>query len=68
MNLPSADRLKLAEALWETASDTQLAARLSVEQRAEIERRSADIDAGSVVCQPWPEVRERLRKAAGLDD
>ena len=67
MNLPSAERLKLAETLWETASGEELVAHLSDDLRAEVARRSAEIDVGAVDCQPWEEVRERLRKAAGLD-
>jgi putative addiction module component (TIGR02574 family) len=67
MNLPSAERLKLAETLWDKASGDELVAHLSDDLRAEVARRSAEIDEGAVVCQPWEEVRERLRKAAGLD-
>jgi putative addiction module component (TIGR02574 family) len=67
MKLSSAERLKLAEALWETAGGKEVVAQLSDEQRAEVARRSAEIDAGAVACQPWEEVRERLRKAAGLN-
>jgi putative addiction module component (TIGR02574 family) len=34
--------------------------------RAEIERRSAEIDAGLVKCIPWEEVRAKARAEAGL--
>jgi putative addiction module component (TIGR02574 family) len=40
---------------------------LSDEWLAEIERRSAEYDAGRMPASSWPEVRARTRQQAGLD-
>lgn len=63
--LPSEERFQLVEAL--------IAAELSPPPFAEtwrsvIQRRSAEIDAGSVAEIPWSELRQRLRRQVGLDD
>jgi putative addiction module component (TIGR02574 family) len=58
--LPESERLELAEALLavseppapETTGDAWL---------AELQRRSAEIDAGEAALTPWPEVRRRVR-------
>jgi putative addiction module component (TIGR02574 family) len=59
------DRLKLICGLWDTfpierwptPSDAEL---------AEIQRRSAEYDAGHEASVPWSEVRERLRSRLSL--
>jgi putative addiction module component (TIGR02574 family) len=65
LSLPSEERFQLVEAL--------LAADLTPPPfdeswRAAIERRSAEIDAGTVAEVPWSELRQRLRRQVGLDD
>lgn len=54
--LPVTDRLHLIEALWDTVPEDSLPP-LSNAWLAEIERRSAEFDAGSAVTVPWEEVR-----------
>ncbi len=59
--LPVADRLRLIEALWETVPE-ELAMTLSPEWMAEIERRSAEFDAGRMEGVPWEEVQAAALK------
>jgi len=40
----------------------------SEEWIAEAKRRSEAYDAGQMTAAPWPEVRQRARHNAGLDD
>ena len=65
--LSSTERLRLVEALWEELppADWPLP---SAEWIAEAQRRSADYDAGRTSAAPWPEVRARARRKAGLDE
>jgi putative addiction module component (TIGR02574 family) len=65
--LPPNDRIRLVQALWDTVSpeDWPLP---SEEWIAEAQRRSIDYDAGRITASPWPEVRARARRKAGLDE
>lgn len=64
--LPAEDRIQLIDAIWETLPEESLPP-LSGEWMAEIQRRSAEIDAGTVETIPWEQVRadalHRLRVA-----
>ena len=60
------ERLKLIDAIWETVPSTALPP-LSEEWRAEIERRSAELDAGTAATVPWTEVREEAFRRNGID-
>jgi putative addiction module component (TIGR02574 family) len=61
--LPVGDRFNLIEALWETLPAEPLPP-LSDEWRAEIQRRSAEFDAGLVQTTPWEQIKaEALRQA-----
>jgi putative addiction module component (TIGR02574 family) len=64
--LPVSDRIQLIEALWETVPGDELPP-LSDEWIAEIERRSAEYDAGKVQAIPWEQVRREARLRVGLD-
>jgi len=64
-NLSVTDRLRLIDELAASVPDDEPPA-LSEEWLAEIERRTAEIDSGKVVTQPWPEVRKQLFTQAGL--
>ena len=57
--LPVEDRIQLIDALWETLPDDILPP-LSSEWMAEIQRRSEEIDAGTVETIPWEQVRGEL--------
>ena len=65
-DLPAPDRVRLIDALWESMEPEEWPAS-SDEWIAEAQRRSAEYDAGSMSASPWPEVRRRARRRAGLD-
>lgn len=67
LQLPESERAVLIEALI-AAADAEQGPPLDESWRAILQRRSAEIDAGSVDLIPWAEVRERARKRIGLDD
>jgi putative addiction module component (TIGR02574 family) len=64
--LTNADRIRLVDAIWEDvpAADWPLP---SEEWIAEVQRRSAEYDAGRMTAATWPEVQARARQKAGLD-
>ena len=64
--LPSAERARLIHALWETVSPLDWAPP-DDDWVAEAQRRSDAYDAGEMTASPWPEVRARARRQAGLD-
>jgi putative addiction module component (TIGR02574 family) len=66
-SLSSVDRIRLVHAVWDTIPPDEWPAP-SAEWIAEAARRSAEIDAGRLSISPWPEVRERARRKAGLDE
>jgi putative addiction module component (TIGR02574 family) len=63
--LPIADRIQLIEALWDTLPDNSLPP-LTDEWLAEIERRSAEYEAGSVQTVPWEQIRREALRRAGV--
>jgi len=64
--LPVADRLELIDAIWDTLPDEALPP-LSAEWMAEIQRRSAELAAGTAKTIPWDVVHSealaRLRRS-----
>jgi len=63
--LPVVDRIQLIEALWDTLPADALPP-LTEEWLAEVQRRSAEFDAGSVQATPWEQIRaDALRRAQG---
>ena len=58
--LSAAERLKIAQALWQSAWDDQADIPLTVEQREELDRRLADYEASPNDGSSWEEVRRRL--------
>jgi putative addiction module component (TIGR02574 family) len=65
--LPLDARIQLIEALWETVPDNAMPP-LSDEWLADIQRRSAEYDAGLVQPIPWEQVRADALRRAGLKD
>ncbi len=63
--LPVVERIQLIEALWDTLPGDALPP-LSDEWIAEIERRSAEYDSGSVQTVPWEQIRAEALRRAGL--
>lgn len=55
--LPVEDRIQLIDAIWETLPEESLPP-LSNEWMAEIQRRSAEIDAGTAETISWEQVRD----------
>ncbi len=63
--LPVPERIELIEALWETVPRDSIPA-LSEEWLAEIRRRSAEYDSGSVDGIPWERIRaDAFRRMGG---
>lgn len=62
--LPSEERFQLIEALIAT---DQMPPPFDESWRPMIQRRSTEMDAGTVTEAPWSEVRQRLRRQVGLD-
>jgi putative addiction module component (TIGR02574 family) len=67
VQLPPAERELLIKELSATLIDEESVS-LSPEWIEEIERRSAEIDAGAVELVDWEIVRKDLFKRVGLDD
>ena len=64
LELPLDEQIELIEALV-ASLDEKEPAPLDEQWLAEIQRRSAEIDAGKVKPVPWSAVREEIRKHAG---
>ena len=65
-SLPAAERALLIHALWKSVSpdDWALPSKAWIAER----QRSEAYDTGKMTAAPWPEVRQRARRKAGLDD
>jgi putative addiction module component (TIGR02574 family) len=66
VQLSVTDRLRLIDELAASVPDDEPPS-LSEAWLAEIERRSAEIDAGVVTPEPWAEVRTRIFRQLGVD-
>jgi len=64
LRLPVAERIRLADDLYDSVSGSPGSVRLSDEQLAELERRLEDYRANPDGAVPWEEVQSRLRKRA----
>ena len=66
LELPAAERIDIAMALWDSLTPAEQEAEfdLTIEQRAELDRRLAEhiADPSSVI--PWDEVRRKLLREA----
>lgn len=65
--LTASDRIRLIDALWDTVPSEQWPPP-SDQWIGEAQRRSCEYDAGGMPGSPWPEVRDRARRKAGLDE
>ena len=61
LEMPPKDRAAIAERLI-LSLDVQTDSEVEVTWQQEIRKRVAEIEKGEVVCIPWEEVREQLRK------
>lgn len=65
--LTAVDRMRLVDALWVDVPPKDWPVP-SEEWIAEAQRRSAAYDQGQTSVSTWPEVRDRARRKAGLDE
>lgn len=56
------DRLRVAQALLQSAWDEQADVPLTAEQREELERRFVDCEANPGIGSEWSDVRDRIEK------
>jgi len=59
-SLSPAECMLLAQELWDRVHEEAQALPMPAEQRAEIQRRLAAVDAGTMPVHPWEEVKQRL--------
>ncbi|MFM8496753.1 MAG: addiction module protein [Planctomycetia bacterium] len=64
--LSPAERMRLVDAMWDDEHPENWPT-LSPEWLAEVQRRSAEFDAGLMKASPWEDVQARVRRKAGLD-
>jgi putative addiction module component (TIGR02574 family) len=64
--LSSSERAQLIHALWGSVLPEDWVPP-DEDWIAEAQRRSEAYDKGELTASPWPEVRERARRRAGLD-
>jgi putative addiction module component (TIGR02574 family) len=66
LKLPATERVDIAMALWDSLTPAEQEAEfdLTVEQRAELDRRLAEHVADPTSAIPWEEVRRKLRRGA----
>jgi putative addiction module component (TIGR02574 family) len=60
--LSPAERMRVAQALWQSAWDEQANVELTADQREELDRRLADYEAHPEAGETWEKVRARLEK------
>lgn len=58
--LSPAQRILLAQDLWDSVPEQDLPCHATSEQQAEIERRAALVDAGQMSTFTWPQMKARL--------
>ena len=66
LELPAAERIDIAMALWDSLTPAEQEAEfdLTIEQRAELDRRLAEHIADPSSAIPWDEVRRKLLREA----
>jgi len=62
LKLSPQDRLRIAEALWNSAPDENADFPVREELQKELERRFADYEANPEAGSPWNEVQSRLHR------
>ena len=60
--LSPSDRMRIAQALWQSAWDDQADIPLTAEQRDELDRRLVDYEAHPDAGEMWESVRARLER------
>lgn len=62
--LSMAERIWLAQELWESVHDEAQRTPIPAAERAELDRRLAELESGKVQGIPWEAVRRQLRPKA----
>lgn len=65
LKLSEAERIQLAQDLWDSIPTATEALLLTQEQRQELERRMADHERDPATAISWEEARARLRERFG---
>jgi putative addiction module component (TIGR02574 family) len=65
LKLSPAERIQLAQDLWDSIAEEADDLPLTEEQRAELDRRMAEHERDPSSSAPWSEVRARLRERFG---
>jgi putative addiction module component (TIGR02574 family) len=60
LNLSVAERIQLVEDVWDSIAAEPEELPLTEEERQEMDRRLADVEANPGMGQPWAEVKARL--------
>lgn len=63
LHLSPAERIQLAEDLWDSVAAHPEQVELPPEQLAELERRLAELDENPEAGEPWEDVKARLLKS-----
>ncbi|MFO0808778.1 MAG: addiction module protein [Gemmataceae bacterium] len=58
--LSAEQQVALALEIWENLGDARPAGRLTAEQRAELARRDAELDANPGIALSWADIRTRV--------
>lgn len=58
--LPPEQRIDLALEIWESLGDDRPAGRLDPDQRAELARRDAELDADPGIAVTWEQIRSAV--------
>lgn len=60
--LPVEDQVELVQQVWDAIADSDTPLELTDAQKAEISRRSAELDANPDIAVPWDEVKRSLKE------
>lgn len=63
--LPVADQVVLVQQIWDQIAESDTVLPLTEAQKAELDRRSAELEANPEMAIPWEEVQESLRNRSG---
>ena len=55
------DRVVLVQRIWDDIAESNLPLNLTEAQKAELDRRSAELDANPDMAIPWDEVKQNLQ-------
>jgi len=62
LQLSTAEKIELVEALWDSIPEADESRELTPEQQADLDQRLTEADADPDGGTPWDEARERIRQ------